>query len=453
MYRVICHAHTLSTERVSWMEDEAAFDIGSDSTNSAKIARLSILSALNRLTMAFNEIVLPLFVLAIGLDEAFYGFMVAVAGYVQGVFLFPAGVLSDRKGRGVAILFGGSFAGICLILVPFAMNIWLLLLLYGLSGVGTGFTMTSIDSLIADHTKKGDERTRSYGFTTAAAVMAAMFGSFFAGYFLDPIAFPYISVEMVRYTILFWMMGSFRIATGIFGIYTQRWLGNNGSNGLARITDDLETRPNSTIEDEPEATTERQDTETAVLFGTTQLLMGISSGMTIPYLIPWIYAAFLIDPIVLGTVPAIANITLATGTIAVGLYSGRIGKIKTIAILYTLAPVLMLGIVFSPWFLLMLVFYVARNAVANMNRPVFNSLFMDEVALSRRASAFSITRVMWQFPRQTGTLLTAFLLVYFSSIVEYGMIVFPIAMILYPISVIPMYVAVKRNERIREQSQ
>lgn len=401
--------------------------------------------------MAFNQIVLPLFVLAIGFDEAFYGVMVATAGYVQGIILFPAGMFSDRKGRGVAILFGGFFAGLCLILIPFAVNSFQILLLYGLSGVGTGFTMTSIDSLIADHTRKGDERTRSYGYTTAAAVIAAMFGSFFAGYFLDPIAFPYISIEMLRYTILFWMMGSFRVATGIFGIYTQRWLGENGSNDILIVDENGEVGPNSTSEAEPEETTERQDTETALLFGTTQLLMGISSGMVIPYLIPWIYAAFIIDPIVLGSVPAIANITLATGTLAVGLYSSRIGKIKTISIMYALAPILMLGIVFSPWFLLMLVFYVARNAVANMNRPVFNSLFMDEVALSRRARAFSITRVMWQFPRQTGTLLTAFLLVYFSGIVEYGLNIFPIAMLLYPVSVIPMYIAVKRNARIREE--
>ena len=78
-----------------------------DGNHTAKIARLSVLSSFSRLTMAFNQIVLPLFVLAIGLDEAFYGFMVAAAGYVQGVVLFPAGIFSDKKGRGVAILLGG----------------------------------------------------------------------------------------------------------------------------------------------------------------------------------------------------------------------------------------------------------------------------------------------------------------------------------------------------------
>ncbi|MCK5239989.1 MAG: MFS transporter [Candidatus Thorarchaeota archaeon] len=410
---------------------------GIDGNHTAKIARLSILSTFGRLTMAFNQIVLPLFVLAIGLDASFYGVLVAAAGYVQGVVLFPAGWFSDRRGRGIAILLGGLFAGSCLLAIPFITDSILILVVYAITGIGTGFTRTSIDSLIADHTRKGDERTRSFGYTTATATMAAMIGSFVAGLLLDPIAFPFISDDMTRYAILFWAMGFFRIATGVFGIYTERWL---------NVNDPVEKEQKEIMEIEDEdPQKERHDTETALLFGTSQLLMGISSGMVIPYLILWIYAAFGPDPIVLGSVPAIAGITLATGTLAVGFFSERIGKIRTISVLYTLTPILMIGLVYSPWFLLMLVFYVARNAVANMNRPAFNSLFMGEVSLSRRARSLSITRVMWQFPRQTGTLMTAYLLGFFGGIVSFGLIVFPIAMLLYPVSVIPLYIAVKRN--------
>jgi len=266
-------------------------------------------------------------------------------------------------------------------------------------------------------------------------------GSFVAGLLLDPIAFPWISEEMVRYAILFFIMGFFRIATGVSGILTHRWL---------VVNDPLENSIEVDLESEEEATTVRQDTETALLFGFSQSLVGFSSGMVIPYMILWIYAMFNPDPVVLGAVPAIANITLATGVLAVGLFSERIGKIRTITLLYIMAPILMIGIVYSPWFLLMIVFYVSRNAVANMNRPAFSSLFMGEIAASRRARSLAITRVMWQFPRQTGTLTTAFILGFFGGIVQFGVIVFPIAMLLYPISVIPLYFAMKRNAKRRQ---
>ncbi|MHA1575847.1 MAG: MFS transporter [Candidatus Thorarchaeota archaeon] len=425
------------------MTEVSSIRKGLNDTHSSKISRFSILSSFGRVSMSFNQIVLPLFVLAIGLDEAFYGLMVAAAGYVQGVIVFPAGMFSDRRGRGIAILFGGMIAGTCLILIPFAVDPILILILYAMTGFGSGFTRTSIDSLLADHTKKGDERTRSFGITTAAATFAAVVGSFTAGLLLDPVAFPWISEEMVRYAILFFIMGFFRISTGIFGIMTHRWL---------VINDPLENNIEEDFESEEEATTPRQDTETALLFGFSQALMGFSSGMVIPYMILWIYTMFNPDPIVLGSVPAIANITLATGVLAVGLFSERIGKIRTLTVLYAMAPILMIGIVYSPWFLLMLVFYVARNAVANMNRPAFSSLFMGEIAASRRARSLAITRIMWQFPRQTGTLTTAFILGFFGGIVPFGIIVFPIAMLLYPISVIPLYFAVKRNAKHKQSA-
>lgn len=426
-----------------------------DSMQRSKIIRLSILTTFSRITMAFSLIVLPLFVLAIGQDEAFYGFLVASAGYVQSVVLLPAGRFSDTKGRGIAILLGGTSAGACLVLIPFTSSVSMILLLYAASGIGSGFIQTSVDTLVADYTHSGQERTKSYGYTTAAATVAAIFGSFFAGYLLDPVAFPFISQEMLRYAILFWTMGGFRIAAGVYGIYTQRWLIVNDSNGTTVGSSDNNTQSemsNSHSVVNPigqETSKSKRDTETALLFGTTQLMMGFSSGMVIPYLIPWIYAAFNVGPVVLGSVPAIANGILAAGTLMVGLYSERLGKLRTITLMYTLAPILMIGIVYSPWFLLMLVFYVARNTVANTNRPAFNSLFMGEIEPSRRGRAFAITRIMWQFPRQTGTLATAFLLAVFGGIVSFGLVVFPIAMLLYPLSVIPMYIAIKRNAKLR----
>ena len=92
---------------------------GLNGTHTTKIARLSILNSFGRLTRAFNQLVLPLFVLAVGLDEAFYGIIVAAAGYVQAVILFPGGLISDRHGRGIVILGGGLFAGGCMILITF----------------------------------------------------------------------------------------------------------------------------------------------------------------------------------------------------------------------------------------------------------------------------------------------------------------------------------------------
>ncbi|MBN2228576.1 MAG: MFS transporter [Candidatus Thorarchaeota archaeon] len=429
------------------MEREPDWDFENGISDSSKIIGLSVLTALSRLSNSFREIVLFLFVAFIfnSTDvniDAFYGFIVAIAGYVQAIALFPAGSLSDKMGRGLAILIGGVVSGVGLILMPFALDTTSILLLYALTGVGSGFTMTSIKTLVADYTERGEERTRSYGITMAAGTMAAVVGPLIAGFILDPIALPGINPEMVRYTITFFMWGILRIATGIAGLVTERWLKKNIIRKRVATTIIIEEKPKNI----PDA---RNDTVTSSLFGISRLIMGFSSGMVVPYIIPWIYDSFNPSEIVLGSLPAISNITLASGALLVGLSSERVGKVKMITILYTLAPILTIGLVYSP-FLLMAVFYVARMGVANMAQPAFDSLFMGEISQTRRGRSLALTRVMWTFPRQTGTLASSFLLAIglLGTTAQFGVIVFPLAMALYPLSVIPMYAAVRRNKRL-----
>jgi len=413
----------------------------------SKIIGLSALTALSRLSNSFRQIVLFLFVVFMfsgsGINtDAFYGLIVAIAGYVQAFTLFPAGTLSDKRGRGVAILLGGIISGIGLILMPFAYDTVTILLLYALTGVGSGFTMTSIKTLVADYTERGEERTRSYGITMAAGTLAAVVGPLLAGFILDPIALPGMNPEMLRYSIIFFMWGGLRIVTGVVGLLTAQWLRRNIPKKV--VPEKVEEKDES-----HNSSDARNDTITSALFGISRLIMGFSSGMVVPYLIPWIYEAFNTSEVVLGSLPAISNVTLATGALFVGLASERVGKVKMITALYILAPILTIGLVYSP-FLLMAVFYIARMAVANMAQPASDSLFMGEVSQVRRGRSLALTRVMWTFPRQTGTIVSAFLLGigFLGTTTLFGIIIFPIAMILYPISVIPMYIAVRRNRKL-----
>ncbi len=76
--------------------------------------------------------------------------------------------------------------------------------------------------------------------------------------------------------------------------------------------------------------------------------------------------------------------------------------------------------------------------------------------MQRRGRSIAIIRILWTFPRQTGTLVTAILLSIgiFGGISPFGIVIFPIAMALYPVSVIPMYIAVRRNRnKLRTDSK
>ncbi|MFX0107775.1 MAG: hypothetical protein ACFE7R_05810, partial [Candidatus Hodarchaeota archaeon] len=281
--------------------------------------------------------------------------------------------------------------------------------------------------------------------TRTVATLAAVIGPFAAGFILDPIALPGINPLIVRYSLGLLTMAGLLFATGIMGFFTERWLINN--------------LPEPTIEkdiqfDIPVSDT-KQDVETSLLFGISRAVMGFSSGMAIPFLILWIKAAAETNPLILGSIEAISNLVLVSGTLFVGLSSERVGKIRMILILYLAVPILMFGMVNSPIFLLMIVFYIIRNMAANMAQPASNSLFMQEIGSTRRARSLALTRIMWTFPRQTGTLLTSILLGlgFMGGIVPFGVFFFPIAMMLYPVCVIPMWIAVRRNRKRSLENQ
>jgi MFS family permease len=412
-------------------------------TRTSKVARFALLSAISRLGRSFRGIALPLFVVFSGFEEAFYGIIVAAAGYASALFLFPAGHLSDKKGRGVSILLGGIISGTTLFLLPFFSSRNIILILYGITGIGSGFMRTSVSTLLADYTERGEERTQSYGYTTAIGILTGMVGAFLAGLILDTQFFTWIDAEIVRYIVVFAIMGTFRFATGITGFMTERWLQNHEEIEICEPTELEDPLPDSA----------ENDAKTATLFGIGRIMMGFSSGLVVPYLILWIDTAFTPAPSLLGIIKSLSSLTLATGTLAVGLSSEKVGKLKMITLLYILAPILMFGMVNSPILILSAVFYISRMAVANMARPARSSLLMEQLSAQRRGKSVAVTSIMWTFPRQTGTLIAALIMGLFGGIVTFGRLFFPIALVLYPISVIPAYIAVRRNERLRRTHQ
>jgi hypothetical protein len=383
-------------------------------------------------------VILPLYSLALGYNEAFYGTMVAAAGYIQSFAFFPAGTISDRKGRGSSILIGGLISGLCYILLPLAIEAMTILTIYALTGIGIGFARNSIDSLVADYTKFGDERTQSYGYTYAIAILAASIAPLLGGFILDENAFPIIEQTMTRYAFIFFFLGGISFITGFLGLVTENWLKRNQP---IESTDTIISVDTTSLKD---------DTKTAILFGTSDVLVGFSNGMVIPYLLPWLYATFQPDPLVLGTIPAIANLILAMGAVVVGLTSEKIGNLKMIGILYSLTPLLTFGLVYAPSFFLAAIFYISRNTIANMTTPPRNSLIMGEISMERRARSLGLARSMWSFPRETGVLFSALLLSIgiFGDIISYGKMIFPIILLLYPVGMIPLYIAIRRNKDI-----
>lgn len=124
--------------------------------------------------------ILPRYIETIGGSAADIGFIIFFNWLIQALISIPSGSLSDKIGKRTTIILGGLIAAIGFFIIPYASNIFLILLVYGFAGIGqagysTATAVYSIDMAQSKHV------SRAIGWTQAARQSALSFGPAIGG--------------------------------------------------------------------------------------------------------------------------------------------------------------------------------------------------------------------------------------------------------------------------------
>lgn len=124
--------------------------------------------------------ILPRYIETIGGSAADIGFIIFLNWLIQALISVPSGSLSDRVGKRATIILGGLIAAVGFSILPFANNVFLILLVYGFAGIGQGgySTSTAAYSIDMAHSK---HVSRAIGWTQAARQSALSFGPAIGG--------------------------------------------------------------------------------------------------------------------------------------------------------------------------------------------------------------------------------------------------------------------------------
>ena len=95
---------------------------------------------------------LPLHVKNLGMEAFHVGMLLAIFATMFIILQFPAGALSDRRGRLMPTVCGLSLSAVALIILPSVSNFPLLALTMALYGAAYGILFPSISALLVDHT-------------------------------------------------------------------------------------------------------------------------------------------------------------------------------------------------------------------------------------------------------------------------------------------------------------
>jgi MFS family permease len=117
------------------------------------------------------------------------GVAFAVAAVAQTIAVGPAGRFVDTVGRRPAMIGAGVGAGISIMVVPFAPNIWLLMLALCAYGVASAFLGTAPAAAVGDATGGGRSGTAVAAFSMCSDI-GAIIGPLVAGFLADVVSYP-----------------------------------------------------------------------------------------------------------------------------------------------------------------------------------------------------------------------------------------------------------------------
>ena len=116
------------------------------------------------------------------------GVAFACAAVAQTIAVGPAGRFVDTVGRRPAMIGGGLAAGVSMMLVPFAPNIWLLIVVLSAYGVASAFLGTAPAAAVGD--AAGGKGGTAVAVFSMCADIGAIVGPLVAGLLADYVSYP-----------------------------------------------------------------------------------------------------------------------------------------------------------------------------------------------------------------------------------------------------------------------
>ncbi|HEX6759262.1 MAG TPA: MFS transporter, partial [Propionibacteriaceae bacterium] len=116
------------------------------------------------------------------------GIAFAIAAVAQTVSVGPAGRFTDTVGRRPAMILGGTVAAVSIMAVPFAPNIWLLIVVLSLYGVASAFLGTAPAAAVGD--AAGSRGGTAVAVFSMCSDIGAIIGPLVAGLLADTVSYP-----------------------------------------------------------------------------------------------------------------------------------------------------------------------------------------------------------------------------------------------------------------------
>lgn len=358
---------------------------------SRNIQLFFLASLLYQIGNGMFSVLYNLYIQGLGYDDTMNGQIVSIQSLATAIMFIPIGFSGDKFSRKKLLIIGALFSGAFLIGRSFDYAASGLIWFAVFSGLFAGVFQVLAIPYLAENVKKS-QRLKMFSYYSSLVLASQVLGSLGGGVLADLLHSAGMAKVTSLQTVLF-MGGAATLAAFIPLLFvTENPVSQTDANkGNTAEDASLQTRHAvhaPSLDDEK--LLKKRDTKLIGQFVITQLLIGLGSGLVVPYLNLYFTNRFAVSLSGMSLLIALGQIMTIVSMLIGPTLAAKVGSVRAVVIFQVLSLPFLLLTGFTNLLIIASISFLFRQALMNAANPIQSAILVDRISDRRRGIANSM---------------------------------------------------------------
>jgi MFS family permease len=416
---------------------------------SRNIQLFFLASILYQIGNGMFSVLYNLYIQGLGYNDTMNGQIVSIQSLATAIMFVPIGLCGDFFSRKRLLITGALFSGIFLIGRSFDYSASGLIWFAVFSGLFAGVFQVLAIPFLAENVKKS-QRLKMFSYYSSLVLASQVLGSLGGGVFADLLHTAGLAKVTGLQTVLF-VGGAATLVAFIPMLFVSEDKKAPQANtptqpvteSVASETDGKQGVVHSAEQDSKNDTfSQKKDSRLIGQFVITQLLIGLGSGLVVPYLNLYFTNRFSVSLSAMSLLISLGQIMTIVSMLIGPTLAAKVGSVRAVVIFQVMSLPFLLLTGFTNMLLIASVSFLFRQALMNAANPIQSAILVDRVSDKRRGIANSLMQTAFMIGWATMGPVQSYLVTTYGTYWGYA-ITFSITGSLYVISSIMYYMMFK----------
>ncbi|GAS81322.1 MFS transporter [Paenibacillus amylolyticus] len=407
---------------------------------SRNIQLFFLASILYQIGNGMFSVLYNLYIQGLGYNDTMNGQIVSIQSLATAIMFVPIGLCGDLFSRKRLLITGALFSGIFLIGRSFDYSATGLIWFAVFSGLFAGVFQVLAIPYLAENVKKS-QRLKMFSYYSSLVLASQVLGSLGGGVFADLLHTAGLAKVTGLQTVLF-VGGAATLAAFIPLLFVTEGTAATQTTipaqPVLQPNADLKESSTSTLSTD-DLITKKKDSRLIGQFVVTQLLIGLGSGLVVPYLNLYFTNRFSVSLSGMSLLIALGQIMTIVSMLIGPTLAAKVGSVRAVVIFQVMSLPFLLLTGFTNLLFIASLSFLFRQALMNAANPIHSAILVDRISDKRRGIANSLMQTSFMIGWATMGPVQSYLVTTYGTYWGYA-ITFSITGSLYVISSLMYYV-------------